>query len=70
MIQRFGRSLYVSFLTLQYLPYFGFYGKITDSILGCMNELKSLEIKWKIMEYGSVKEKIIPVFEALVLPTA
>lgn len=36
-----------------------------------MNEIKEVEIKWKIVEYSSVREKeMIPVFEALVFPTA
>lgn len=39
--------------------------------LGCMNELKSGEIKWKIAEYINAKEKkIIPVFQPLILPIA
>ena len=62
---------YVSFFSLQCLSYIVFYGKIIHFKLGYMNELKSGEIKWKIVEYINVKEKkIIPVFEPLVLPTA
>lgn len=33
-----------------------FYGKIIHLKLDCMNELKSEEIKWKIIDYINVKE--------------
>lgn len=63
---------YVSFFSLQQcLSYIVFYGKMIHFKLGCMNELKSGEIKWKIAEYINAKEKkIIPVFQPLILPIA